>query len=163
MGTFDYLPPPNDVKVILAIPDQPRVAILQVSSFRTSYFHDSWNLPSPLASMEGIGNLGMMFSLSATEVSYNIVQQSLANPDLTPSLELDPVLEPIWVQDSLTIEYPLDLVLSSDEAILEEMTGPERPWDDLHHRYYFLIELRRVEVREFVFTMSRDNPCPINP
>jgi hypothetical protein len=43
------------------------------------------------------------------------------------------------------------------------MTGPDRPWDDLHHRSYFLPELRRIEVGEFVLTMNGDNSCPINP
>jgi hypothetical protein len=33
MGTFDYPPPSNDVKMILTVPDQPRDEIFQVSSF----------------------------------------------------------------------------------------------------------------------------------
>jgi hypothetical protein len=37
--------------------------------------------------------------------------------------------------------------LPSNEEILEEMTGFDRPWDDLHHRSYFLLELRRVEAK----------------
>jgi hypothetical protein len=48
-------------------------------------------------------------------------------------------------------------------VILEEMTGPDRPWDDLHHRSYFLPKLRRIEAGEFVLTVNGDNPCPINP
>jgi hypothetical protein len=55
------------------------------------------------------------------------------------------------------------LVFPSNEAILEAMTSPDRPWDDLHHRSYFLPELRRIEVGEFVLTVNGDNPCPINP
>jgi hypothetical protein len=55
------------------------------------------------------------------------------------------------------------LVFPSDEVILEAMTGPDRPWDDLHHRSYFLPELRRIEVGEFVLTVNGDSPCPINP
>ena len=43
------------------------------------------------------------------------------------------------------------------------MLGPEIPWDDLHHRSYFLPELRRIEAREFVLTVNADSPCPINP
>jgi hypothetical protein len=163
MGTFDYSSPSNDVKLISLVPDQPKVAILQVSSFTTSYFHDLWALPSPLVLMEGIGNLGMAMPLSATEVAYNIFQQASVNPDLTPSQELDPVLEPIWAQYSLATQDYLDLVLPSDEVILEAMTGPDRPWDDLHHRSYFLLELRRVEVGDFFLTVNGDSPCPINP
>jgi hypothetical protein len=71
--------------------------------------------------------------------------------DLAPSQELDLVLEPIWAQYSLSTQDPLDLVFPSDEAILEAMTGPDRPWDDLHHRSYFLPELRRIEARENLF------------
>jgi hypothetical protein len=136
---------------------------LQASSFRTSYFNDMWTLPSLSASMEGIGHHGMSMPLSAAKVAYNIVQQTSPNPDLAPSHALDPVLEPIWAQDSLATQDPLDLVLPSDEAILKEMTGPDRPWDDLHHTSYFLPELRRIEVGELFLTMNGDNPCPINP
>jgi hypothetical protein len=55
------------------------------------------------------------------------------------------------------------LVLPSDEAILEALTSPNRPWDDLHHRSYFLPELRRIEVGEFILTMTGDRYCLINP
>jgi hypothetical protein len=121
MRTFDYPRPSNDVKIISVVLDQPKAAILQVSSFRASYFHDSWNLPSSSALMEGIGNLGMAIPLSMTEVAYNIIQQASTNPDPAPSQELDPVLEPVWAQD------PLELVLPSNEVILEAMKGPYRP------------------------------------
>jgi hypothetical protein len=47
MGTFDYPPPSGDIKFISAIPDQPKVEIFQVSSFRMTYFDDPWTLPSP--------------------------------------------------------------------------------------------------------------------
>ena len=43
------------------------------------------------------------------------------------------------------------------------MTGLDRPWDDLHHRSYFILELVRIEADEFVLTMTRDRSCPINP
>jgi hypothetical protein len=43
------------------------------------------------------------------------------------------------------------------------MTGLNRPWDDLHHRSYFLLELKRIEAAEFVTTMNGDSSCPINP
>jgi hypothetical protein len=163
MGTFDYPPPSNDVKFISVVPDQPKDVIFQVASFQTSYFNDPWTLPSPSASMEGVGNPGMAMPLSTTEVAYNIVQQTSTNPDPAPPQELDPILEPIWAQDSLTTHDPLDLVFPSDEAILEAMTGPDRPWDDLHHRSYFLPEMRRVEAGEFTTTMNGDATCPVNP
>jgi hypothetical protein len=51
--------------------------------------------------MEGTGHHGMAMPLSMTEVVYSIVQQASANPDPTPTQELDLVLEPIWAQGSL--------------------------------------------------------------
>jgi hypothetical protein len=72
-------------------------------------------------------------------------------------------LEPIWAHDSLATQDPLELVLPFDEEILEAMNGPDRPWDDLHHRSYFLLELRGVEVGEFVLIVNGDSPCLINP
>jgi hypothetical protein len=48
-------------------------------------------------------------------------------------------------------------------VILEAMTGPNKPWDDLHHRSYFLLKLKRIEAGEFITTMNGDAPCPINP
>jgi hypothetical protein len=43
------------------------------------------------------------------------------------------------------------------------MTSPNRPWDDLHHRSYFLPELRRIEAREFTLTMNGYRACLMNP
>jgi hypothetical protein len=53
--------------------------------------------------------------------------------------------------------------LPSNEEIIEAMTSLDKPWDDLHHRSYFLLELRRIEAREFTLTMTGDRSCPINP
>jgi len=84
MGTFDYAPPANDFKFISVVLDQLKAVIFQVTSFKKSYFNDPWILPSPSASMEGIGHLGMAMPLSAIEVAYNIVQQASTNPDRAP-------------------------------------------------------------------------------
>jgi hypothetical protein len=138
MGTFDYPPPHDDIKFIS---NHHKVEIFQVSSFRMTYFEDPWILPSPSATMDETGHPGMSMPLSATEVVYSLVQQASANPDPTPAQELDPLLEPIWAQGSLANVDSLDLVLPSDEAVIEAMTSPDKPWEDLHHRSYFLPEL----------------------
>ena len=75
------------------------------------------------------------------EVAYSIVQQASPDPDPTPTQELDPLLEPIWAQGSLATIDSLDLVLPSDKAVIEAMTSLDKPWEDLHHRSYFLPEL----------------------
>jgi hypothetical protein len=41
-----------------------------------------------------------------------------------------------------------------DEAILESMNGFDRPWDDMHHHSYFLLEVARIEQDDFRSTLS---------
>ena len=159
MGTFDYPPPQGDVKFIST---HHKAEIFHVSSFRTTYFQDPWTLPSPSDTMDVTGHAGMSMTLSAAEVVYSLVQQTSATPDPTPAQELDPIPEPIWAQGSLAITDLLDLVLPSDEAVIEAMTSPDKPWEDLHHRSFFLPELHRIEAGEFTITMTGDQPCPIN-
>jgi hypothetical protein len=160
MGTFDYPPPQGNIKFIS---NHHKVEIFQVSLFHTTYFDDPWIPPSPSAMMDGTGHPGMSMPLSIAEVAYSLFQQASANTDPTPAQEFDPLLEPIWAQVSLTHTDSLDLVLPSDEAIIEAMTSSDKPWEDLHHRSYFLPELRRIEVGEFTLTMTGDRSCPINP
>jgi hypothetical protein len=124
MGTFDYPPPQGDVKFIS---NHHKADIFHVSSFRMTYFQDPWTLPSPSATMDETGHAGMATPLSAAEVAYSLVQQTSATSDLIPTQELDPLLEPIWAQSSLIDIYSLDLVLPSDEAIIEAMTGLDKP------------------------------------
>jgi hypothetical protein len=57
----------------------------------------------------------------------------------------------------------LDIVLPLAKAILEMMTSPERPWEDLRHKSYFLPELSRVEKGEFQSTMIGYVDRPLNP
>jgi hypothetical protein len=78
--------------------------------------------------MERIGHPSMAISLSAVEVVYSIVLQASANPDLTPTQELDLVLEPVWAQGSLANTDSLDLVFPYDENIIEASNGLDRPW-----------------------------------
>jgi hypothetical protein len=56
----------------------------------------------------------------------------------------------------------LELVLPFDKVILEAMIGLDRPLDYLHHRSYFLLELRRVVAGEFTVTMNGDATCLVN-
>jgi hypothetical protein len=159
MGNFEYPPPHGDVKFIST---HHRAEIFHVSSFRTTYFQDPWILPSPSAMMDETRHAGMSMPLLATEVAYSRVQQTSASPDLTLAQELDPLLEPIWAQGSLATTDLLDLVFPSDEVVIEAITSSDKPWEDLHHRSYFLPELSRIEAGEFTTTMTGDQPRPIN-
>jgi len=77
--------------------------------------------------IEWIGNHGMSMPLSIEKVAYSIVQQDLANPDLTPTQELDPILQPIWAQGPPTTINYLDLLLPSFKTIIEALVGLDRP------------------------------------
>jgi hypothetical protein len=160
MGTFDYPHPHGDVKFIST---HHKAEIFHVSSFCMTYFQDPWILPSPSAMMDETWHSSMSMPLSAAEVAYSLVQQASANPDPTPTQELDPLLEPIWAQGSLTNIDSLDLVFPSNEAVIEAMTSPDKPWEDLHHRSYFLPKLSRIKDGEFTVTMTGDRSCHTNP
>jgi hypothetical protein len=153
MDTFNYPPPQGDIKFIS---NHHKVEIFQVSSFRMTYFKDPWILPSPLATMDETWHSGMSMPLSTAKVAYSLVQQASTNTNPTHAQELDPLLEPIWAQGSLANIDSLDLVLPSDEAVIEAMTSPNKPWEDLHHRSYFLPELSRIDAGEFTMTMTGD-------
>jgi hypothetical protein len=159
MGTFDFLPPHENIKFIS---NHYKVEIFQVSSFYMTYFENPWILPSPSATMDEMGHSGMSMPLSTVEAAYSLVQQASGNSDLSPAQEFNPLLEPIWAQGSLSNVDSLDLVLPFDEAIIEAMTSSEKSWEDLHHKSYFLPELSRIEAGEFTVTMMGDQPCPIN-
>jgi hypothetical protein len=124
MGTFNYPPPQGNVKFIF---DHNKVEIFQVSSFRMTYFTNPWILPSPSTTVKEIGHSRMSMPLSIAEVAYSLVQQASANPDPTHAQEFDPLLQPIWAQGSLTDTNSLELVLPSNEAIIEAMTSPDKP------------------------------------
>jgi hypothetical protein len=39
----------------------------------------------------------------------------------------------------------MELVFLSNDDILEEMNGPDKPWDYLHNRSYLLPEMKKIE------------------
>ena len=57
----------------------------------------------------------------------------------------------------------LDIVFPSDEAIIEAMSRVEPPWEELHHRYYFLPELDRLEREYFREILSERIGSPVVP
>ena len=71
-----------------------------------------------------------------------------------PVWYLEPPTVPLRPQDVLTHVQPIEMMLhlppgpsnmslhcfSNDEEILEALIAPEYPWDDMHHRSFFLPE-----------------------
>jgi hypothetical protein len=152
MGIFDFVTPIHHIHVISS---ESSLSMRSVP-FRTSYFNDTWTLPSLNMSYEGQSHTGMEIPLSSTEVVYHSIFYAtgdLNSFSLGPD-EVDPVLEPIWaIQYSCSHDF-LDDTLSLDEAILEAMYVLDRPWDDMHHNSYFLPNLVRIEHDEFISTLS---------
>ena len=90
----------------------------------------------------------MEFPISAAELRYQSIVNS-ADDHSTPfsEEELYGDVAPAWSLDSTSALDCLDSVLPSEEAILEVMIGIDQPWEDLHHRSYFLPPLQEVESR----------------
>ena len=59
--------------------------------------------------------------------------------------EEDPYAFLAWAVSSSHSHDCLDEIFPSNKAILEAMSGLEKPWGELHHRSYFLPNLDRVE------------------
>jgi hypothetical protein len=98
----------------------------------------------------------MDMPLSVAEIAYQVVLESSVDPDpvTSPMDEEDPILRPVWATSLSCLHDFLDDTFPLDEAILEAMNGSERPWDDMHHRSYFLPSLERIEQDEFRSTLS---------
>jgi hypothetical protein len=143
MGTFDFLTPIHHVYAMSSRP----ASIERSIPFHTSYFSDPWTLPSLTSSIEGQSHAGMAMPLSIVDIVYQAILDSSADPDPVTSQtdEEDPVLRPVWATSLSCSHDFLDETLPSNEAILEAMNVFERPWDDMHHRSYFLPILERIE------------------
>jgi hypothetical protein len=152
MGTFDFSTPNHQVYAMSSRP----VLTWRSIPFRTSYFDDPWTLPSPTLSCEGQSHAGMAMPLSATEIVYQVVLDSSIDPDLFPSStdEEDLVSRPMWATSLSCSHDCLDETFPLNEAIIEAMNGSDKPWDDVHHRSYFLLELERIEQDDFRPTLS---------
>ena len=70
------------------------------------------------------------------EVAYQAITQATIDPipdPLTVSDDLEEVYLPVWAKNSSHSIDCLDMVLPSDEAILEAMSGHGNICEDLHH------------------------------
>jgi hypothetical protein len=98
----------------------------------------------------------MAMPLSAIEIAYQVLLESSTNLDPVPSPtdEEDIVSKPVWdtslscSHDCLNETFPLE------KSIIESMNGSEKPWDDMHHRSYFLPDIERIKQNDFQSTLS---------
>jgi hypothetical protein len=98
----------------------------------------------------------MAMPISVVEIAYQSILDSSVDLDHVPSqtIKEDPVLRPVWATSLSCSHDFLDETLPSDKAILEAMNVSKRPWDDMHHRSYFLPSLERIEQYYFRSTLS---------
>ena len=68
-----------------------------------------------------------------------------------------------WAVQSSHAHDCLDSVFPLDEAIIEAMLRVEPPWEELHHRSYFLPELDRLEREDFGEVLSERIGSPMVP
>jgi hypothetical protein len=152
MGTFDFSASSHQVYAMSSWP----VSTGRSIPFHTSYFDDLWTLSSLTSSCKGQSHAGMAMPLSTTKIVYQVVLDSFVDPDPVPSStdEEDLVSRPVWATLLSCPHKFSDGTLPSDEAIIEAMNGSDKPWYDMHHRSYFLLELERIEQDDFRFTLS---------
>ena len=103
--------------------------------------------------------------MPATMLAYQANLKCVAEP--SPSSlrkeEEDTYVILAWeVQSSHAHDY-LDMVFPSDEAIIEAMSGVEPPWEELHHRSYFLPPLDHLEHEDYRDILSQRVGSPMVP
>jgi hypothetical protein len=131
MGNFNFSTSNHHIYTMYRKPSLTERSI----PFRTSYFSDPWTLPSPNSLCEGQSYAGMAMPQSTTEIVYQVVIDSSADPDpvTSPMDEEDLVLRHVWATSLSCLNDCLDDTFPSEESILEAMNGFDRPWDDMHH------------------------------
>jgi hypothetical protein len=90
------------------------------------------------------------------EIAYQVVLDSSGDPNPIPSPtdEEDLMSRTVWATSLSCSHYFLDGNFPLDEAIIKSMNCSDKPWDDTHHRYYFLQELEIIEQDDFRSTLS---------
>ena len=131
-------------------------------SFRATYMEDPWILPSPSSL---VGPIETDVPFPATMIAYqaNLDQVAKPSPSSSRTEEEDPYVLPTWAVESSYAHDFLDDVFPSDEAIIESMLGVEPPWEDLHHRSYFLPKLNHMEHEEYREILSEKIGSPVVP
>jgi len=86
----------------------------------------------------------MASPLSAVEIYYLDITADQGQ-SLPEREEVDRFNSLAWILDSPTNTYPINIVLPSNEAIMEAMTKTKRPWGDLHHISCSLLNLKNMQ------------------
>ena len=103
----------------------------------------------------------MPFPTTLVAYQANIDHVVDPSPSSSQMEEEDLYVLPPWVVDSSHSHDYLDDVFPLDEAILKAMSGIEQPWEELHHRSYFLPKLARLECDDFRAILSKKIGSPL--
>ena len=93
-------------------------------------------------------------AMIAYQVNFDCVAEP--SPYSLWTEEEDPYVLPAWAVESSHTHDFLDDVFPSYEAIIEAMSVVEQPWEELHHRSYFLPKLDCLEREDFRETLSKN-------
>ena len=104
-------------------------------------------------------------SLPAAMIAYQAILDFATEPSPSSSWieEEDPYVLSTWEVESSHAHDCLDDVFTLDEAIIEAMSGVEPPWEELHHRSYFLPKLDHLEHEDFRDILSENIGSPVVP
>ena len=131
-------------------------------SFHTSHMEDPWILPTSSTLSDPIMT-DVPFPTTMVAYQANLECVAEPSPSSSQTKEEDPYVLPAWAIQSSHTHNCLDSVFPSDEAIIKAILGVEPPWEELHHRYYFLPELDRLEHEDFREVISERIGSPMVP
>ena len=149
MGSFSC---PAPILMIGSSSSEASTSMRSVS-FRMSHMEDPWILPTPSTPSNPIMT-DVMFPVAMISYQSNLESSAEPSPSSSWIEEEDPYVLSTWAVQSSHVHKYLDTVFPLDEAIIEAMSGVEPPWEELHHRSYFLPELDRLEREDFRTVLS---------
>ena len=158
MGCFSC---PAPILMIGSSFDEASTSTTSVS-FRTTHMEDPWILPTPSTLSEPVET---SVPLLAALIAYQDNLKSVVEPCSSSSRmeEEDPYVLAAWVVQSSHAHDCLDTVFPSDEVIIEAMSGVEPPWEEIHHRSYFLPLLDHLEHEDYREILSQRVGSPMIP
>ena len=135
-------------------------SLLNLVSFQTAHMEHPWILSS---SSPSIGPIEMDVSFPTIMIAYqaNIDYVVEPSPSSLWMEEEDSYVLSAWAVESSHAHDCLDNVFPSNEAIIEAMSGVEPPWEELHHRSYFLPKLDCMERNDFREILSEKIGSPV--
>jgi hypothetical protein len=127
MGTFPAPLPPTTHHIA-------KINMISTMAYQSLQSSDPWIVPSPLE----LDALGDTMPLSPAEDSYVAIQSASPSTNDQNILAPDTYSMPSWFNSlSSAFDY-ISQIFPFDESIMEMLSIDKVPWDDNHHRSFFL-------------------------